>query len=108
MPLILPAPVARYFAAQQSRDLEAQTECFTDDAFVHDEGRDYRGRDAVHQWKETVQQKFFYEAEPRNASETGNIVTVNVHLTGNFPGSPIDLVHTFTLSGEKISSLVIE
>lgn len=107
MPLALPAAVARYFAAQQSRDLDAQTECFTDDAFVHDEG-DYRGRGAIRAWKEAVQQKFVYEAEPQNASESGNIVTVNVHLTGNFPGSPIDLVHTFTLLGDKISSLVIE
>ena len=107
MPLTLPAPVARYFAAQQSRDVDAQTECFTDDAFVHDES-DYRGRGAIRAWKEAVQQKFVYEAEPRNSSESGNIVTVNVHLTGNFPGSPIDLVHTFTLLGDKISSLVIE
>lgn len=108
MPLTLPAPVARYFAAQQSRDLDAQTECFTDDAFVHDEGRDYRGRGAIRAWKEALQQKFFYEVEPRGASETGNIVTVDVHLTGNFPGSPVDLVHAFALSGDKISSLVIE
>ena len=108
MPLTLPAPIARYFAAQRSRDLDAQTECFTDDAFVHDEGQDYRGREAVRAWKEALLQKFFYEAEPRSASETGNIVTVDVHLTGDFPGSPIDLAHTFTLSGDKISSLVIE
>jgi hypothetical protein len=108
MLLNLPAPVGRYFSAQQSRDLDAQVECFADDAFVHDEGRDYRGRSAIRAWKEAVQQKFLYEAEPRNASEVGNVVTVNVHLTGNFPGSPIDLVHTFTLSGDKISSLVIE
>lgn len=108
MLLNLPAPIARYFAVQQRRDLDAQMECFTDDAFVLDEGREYRGSNAIRAWKEAVQQKFFYEAEPRNASELGNVVTVNVHLTGNFPGSPIDLVHTFTLSGEKISSLAIE
>ena len=108
MPLTLPAPIAHYFAAQQSRDLDAQTECFTDDAFVHDEGRDYRGRSAIRAWKEAVQQKFFYEAEPRRLSETGNVVSVDVHLTGNFPGSPVDLVHTFALSGDKISSLLIE
>lgn len=108
MSLSLPTLVARYFEVQRARDLDAQMECFADDAFVHDEGRDYRGRSAIRAWKEAVQQKFFYEAEPRNASELGSVVTVNVHLTGNFPGSPIDLVHTFTLSGDKISSLVIE
>lgn len=108
MPLTLPAPIARYFEAQQSRDLDAQTECFADDAVVHDEGRDYHGRDAIRAWKEAVQQKFTYETEPRNVSSAGNVVTVDVRLTGNFPGSPVDLDHVFTLLGDKISSLVIE
>ena len=108
MPLTLPAPVARYFEAQRSRDVDAQTECFTDDAVVHDEERDYQGLAAIRAWKEAVQQKFEYESEPRSATESGNIVTVSVHLSGNFPGSPIDLDHTFTLAGGKISSLVID
>lgn len=108
MRLTLPAPVARYFEAQRSRDLDAQTECFTKDAFVHDEGRDYRGRDDIRAWKEAAQQKFLYECQPRNAFETGNVVTVNVRLVGNFPGSPLDLNFTFTLLGDQISALVIE
>jgi hypothetical protein len=108
MPLTLPAPVARYFEAQKSRDVEAQTQCFTEDAHVRDEGRDYQGASAITAWKKEAQEKYTYDCEPLGANKTGNIVTVNVRLTGTFPGSPVDVDHTFTLLGDKISSLVIE
>ena len=108
MPLSLPAPVARYFEAQESRNVEAQTRCFTKDAYVRDEGRDYRGASAISAWKKEAQAKYTYDCEPLRASQTGNIVRVRVRLTGTFPGSPIDLDHTFTLLGDRISSLVIE
>lgn len=32
---------------------------------------------------------------------------VTAHLTGNFPGSPVDLRYAFTLSGDKIARLEI-
>ena len=104
----LPSPIARYFEAQQSRDVEAQTRCFTEDAYVRDEGRDYQGADAISAWKKDAQEKYTYDCEPLDAKRAGNIVTVNVRLTGTFPGSLVEVDHTFTLLGDKISSLVIE
>ncbi len=108
MPLTLPAPIARYFEAQKSRNVEAQTRCFTADAHVRDEARDYHGASAISAWKKEAQEKYTYDCEPLDANQAGNVVTVNVRLTGNFPGSPVDIDHTFTLLGDKISSLVIE
>lgn len=108
MNIALPEPVARYFEAQAARDVDAQTQCFTADAVVHDEDRDHRGTSAIREWKQAVQDKFEYTSEPTRATQNGNTVIVEVRLTGNFPGSPVDLSHTFTLSGNKISSLVIE
>lgn len=104
----LPAPIARYFAAQKAWDVEAQTQCFTEDALVHDEDEDHRGLDAIREWKAAVQAKFRYECEPLTAAVDGNRVTVLVRLTGNFPGSPVELDHKFILVGDKIGSLVIE
>jgi len=103
----LPPPVARYFDAQKARDVEAQTLCFTEDALVHDEGQDHQGLDAIRKWKLAVQSKFEYECEPLAASVEGATVSVLVRLTGNFPGSPVDLDHQFTLDGDKISGLSI-
>jgi len=108
MPVTLPAPVARYFETEKSRDVEAQTQCFTEGAYVRDEGRDYRGASAISAWKKEALEKYTYRCEPLDANQAGNIVTVNVRLSGNFPGSPLDIDHTFTLLGDKISSLVIE
>jgi hypothetical protein len=34
-------------------------------------------------------------------------VTVRARLTGEFPGSPLELDHIFKLSGDKIASLEI-
>src|ERR1700687_2002141 len=43
----LPQPVVNYLAAVTARDTEMFARCFTDDALVHDEGRDYIGLDAI-------------------------------------------------------------
>jgi ketosteroid isomerase-like protein len=104
----LPKPIAHYFEAQKSRDVEAQSRCFTDDALVHDEGQDYRGRDAIRSWKQSVQAKFEYDSEPLATTIEGSGVRVLVRLTGNFPGSPVELEHRFTLKNDKIAELVIE
>src|SRR5256885_5679082 len=54
MALNVPEPVAAYLAAEEAKDADALSHCFTEDAIVHDEGRDYRGRDSIRQWKQEV------------------------------------------------------
>lgn len=39
MPIELPTPISRYFIADQDRDAEAVTRCFTDSAIVKDAPR---------------------------------------------------------------------
>jgi hypothetical protein len=74
---------------------------------VHDEDRDYRGLDAIRAWKQEAEVKYQYVMEPLDASVSGNTVKLRARLTGNFPGSPIELDHTFTLANDKIISLEI-
>src|SRR6266852_8655618 len=81
--------------------------CFTEDGTIHDEGRDYRGRDAIRQWKQAADQKYRYVLQMVNAQTHGNDVTVRARLTGEFPGSPVELDHIFKLSNNKIASLEI-
>jgi ketosteroid isomerase-like protein len=100
-------PIAAYLAAEEAKDADALSRCFTEDGSVHDEGRDYRGRDAIRQWKQAADEKYRYVLQMVNAQTHGNEVTVHARLTGEFPGSPVELDHIFKLSNNKIASLEI-
>ncbi len=106
MNLDLPKPIAAYFTADMG-DGEAVAECFTENAVVKDEGHTYNGRAAIKQWKVEASAKYQYTTEPFACEQkTGNFV-VTSKLTGNFPGSPVDLRFFFRLEGGKIASLEI-
>ena len=60
---------------------------------MHDEGREHRGRNAIEQWKQEADTKFQYVLEPLDASVAGDTVRVRARLTGDLPGSPIELDH---------------
>lgn len=49
--------------------------------------------------------RYNYVLEPLNASVTEKTVKLRARLTGDFPGSPVKLDHTFTLADAKITSL---
>ena len=106
MTLDLPGPIAAYFAADQE-DGVAVARCFTEDAVVKDEGRTYRGRAAIRQWKEEVSTRYQYTSEPFACEQRDGAVVVTSRLTGNFPGSPVNLRFFFVLDGDKIASLEI-
>jgi hypothetical protein len=106
MTLQLPEPVEAYFIADKG-DGEAVARCFTDDAVVKDEGHTYNGRAAIKKWKEDVATKYVYTCEPLVCEQHDGKVVVTCRLTGNFPGSPVDLRFCFELVGEKIASLEV-
>ena len=107
MLLALPEPIAAYLAADQ-QDSEAVARCFTETAVVKDEGHTYRGRDAIKQWKSDASAKYQYTCEPLACElKDGKVVATN-RLTGNFPGSPVDLRFFFELDRDgKITALEI-
>ena len=107
MTLDAPEPIAAYLAAEEAKDADAVSRCFTEDGTVHDEGRDYRGRDAIRRWKQAADEKYRYVLQIVNAQRNGDKVNVRVRLTGEFPGSPVELDHIFKLSGDKMASLEI-
>ena len=106
MKLDLPKPIAAYFTADKGES-EAVAECFTETAVVKDEGHTYHGRAAIKQWKVEASAKYRYTTEPLACEQkTGNFV-VTSKLTGDFPGSPVNLRFFFGLAGDKIASLEI-
>jgi hypothetical protein len=107
MALDVPRPVAAYLAAEVAKDADAISCCFTEDGSVSDQGRDYLGRDSIRQWKQEVDTKYRYVLQPINVQTHGDKVTVRARLTGEFPGSPVELDHIFKLSNGKLASLEI-
>jgi hypothetical protein len=105
-PTDLPAPVAAYFAADTT-GAEAVALCFTDGAVVIDERQEYRGRTAIARWKAEVSAKFRYTVDRLGAHVSGDQTTVTGRVTGDFPGSPVELQYHFTLEGDKIARLEI-
>jgi ketosteroid isomerase-like protein len=106
-PITLPKPVAAYFRAEQEKNAEAVSQCFTADALVTDDGHTYNGADEIQAWMAESFSKFDFTSELLAVEEKEDKTLVTVRATGNFPGSPIDFEYGFVLSGDKIAALEI-
>jgi len=106
MNLNLPEPIATYFDADR-RDAEAVASCFTNDAVVKDEGRTYTGVAAIKAGKTAGKAKYKYTSDPLSVRQQDGRTVVTGRLTGNFPGSPVDLRFAFRLERGRIASLEI-
>ena len=107
MTLNLPKPIDTYFTADRGEGKNDIAQCFTENATVKDEGQTYVGLAAIKRWKEDSANKYTYTSEPFSFEAKDGLDIVTSHLTGNFPGSPVDLRYIFSLEGDKIASLEI-
>jgi hypothetical protein len=107
MDVELPTPIATYVAAENSGDTDALAQCFSEDAVVRDEGKTIKGLAAIKHWKAETREKYQHTVEPLASVQKDDRTIVTNRLTGNFPGSPIEIVFVFTLQGDKIASLEI-
>ena len=106
MTLDLPEPIAAYFTADKG-DSDAISQYFTENAVVKDEGRTYHGRAAIKKWKADASTKYQSTSEPLACERKDAMTVVTSRLTGNFPGSPVNLRFFFELEGDKIALLEI-
>src|SRR5258708_30644299 len=88
MTLDAPEPIAAYLAAEEAKDADALSRCFTEDGTVHDEGRDYRGREAIRQWPQPAADHNQYRLQPVNTPTPGNNGIARAHRTREFPERP--------------------
>jgi hypothetical protein len=105
--LNLPEPIAAYLDADK-RDGEAVARCFTSQGLVVDEGQTYSGPAAIKAWKTAASAKYSYSSEPLAVEQKDGRCIVTSRLTGNFPGSPVNLRFSFQLERGKIASLEIK
>lgn len=102
----LPAVVASYFEAANQFDAVAAAACFTSDARVSDNGREFIGTDAIERLMAESN-----EVQPQvtvtRAMVEGGIANIVGTVEGNFPESPVELDFEFHLQGGKISQLTV-
>jgi len=103
----LPTPIALYITAENSGDTEVFSQCFAENAVVRDEAQTIQGLGAIKQWKTETRKKYQHTIEPLSSVQKDGKTIVTNRLTGNFPGSPIELEFVFTLDSDKIASLEI-
>ncbi|MEA2144664.1 MAG: hypothetical protein QOG59_251 [Solirubrobacteraceae bacterium] len=103
------APViTRYLKAAEEGDLDALVACFTEQGTVVDEGRTYRGREAIRGWRESLRSQWEYTTTVTAGEPDGDArYTIAAHLEGNFPGGVADLTYRFELAGDHIAALAI-
>ena len=106
MSINLAKPIDAYFAADRG-DGEAVAQCFTENAVVKDEGHTYNGLAAITQWKTDSSTKYTYTSVPFACEDKDGKTIVTSRVSGNFPGSPVDLRYIFGLEGDKIAALEI-
>jgi hypothetical protein len=103
----LPKPIALYIEAENSGDVNLFDQCFVHDAVVRDENEKHTGLAQIKKWKAETKKKYQHTVDPlRIVEQAGKFVLTN-RLTGNFPGSPIELDFVFTIQGDKVVSLEI-
>ncbi|MEU1841223.1 nuclear transport factor 2 family protein [Micromonospora chersina] len=105
----LPAPITRYLAAHQARDLDTAVALYTPGASVTDEGRTHQGPEQIHAWLARSAGEYTYTTELTAAAKVDDQHYDAVHhLEGDFPGRTADLHFRFTMRDGLIARLVIE
>ena len=100
-----PAAVRRMIEATNAGDSDAFVDAFTEDAYLEDWGREFRGREGVASWNETdnIGKNAHFEATGTVERDGRYIVTLVV-TGGGFNGTS-DIA--FEVDGERIRSMII-
>jgi alpha-D-ribose 1-methylphosphonate 5-triphosphate synthase subunit PhnI len=105
--LQLPHPIGLYFASENTHTASAIDKCFAADAIVRDEGKTIEGVAAIRAWRVETVKKYNHRVEPLEVSERDRKIIVKARVSGNFPGSPTILGHSFAIVADRVVSLEI-
>jgi len=108
MTIKLPRIINDYVDASNAHDVKSVVACFADNALVHDEGKDFRGKKVIEDWITRTIEKYKFQFKPVTFGEDHAEVVVAIEVSGTFDGSPITLDYHFTIEGDKIGSLTID
>jgi ketosteroid isomerase-like protein len=103
----LPDPLTDYFAAANTDDADRIASYFAEDASVVDEKKNYVGRPAIRAWAADTRAKTKFRSEVFKVEGEAEKPRVSAHVSGDFKGSPVDLIYQFELADGLIQSVSI-
>lgn len=106
--MTLPDVLTRYFESANCFQTVDACNCFTADAIVQDEKRNHVGKEAIRLWLEETSQEYHPKVTVAHADVRGENIRLNVMVSGEFPGSPIELEYQIKLRDGKICKLTIQ
>ncbi len=107
MPIEMKPPLSTYFEATNAHDAAAVAALFGENALVHDENEDHRGRPAIRDWAQGTYDKYDVRLMPHDTVVEDDAVVVKSTVAGLFLGSPIELKFRFVVDGDRIEELKI-
>ena len=64
MTIKLPQIIQKYVAASNQHDVKSILACFSDDAVVRDEGKEFRGEEMIEGWVVKTIEKYKFQFKP--------------------------------------------
>lgn len=101
-----PPVIAAFFQSTNTREFADFLSLFTDDAHVNDEANDYYGAQ-IADWIDRATADAKPTADVTDITHDSDQFVVTAQVSGNFPGSPVQLRYYFTLKDSKIARLLI-
>lgn len=96
----LPDCITTYFQAGNRQDTDTAAASFAPNAFVHDEGQEYRGSVAIREWTESTTQCKAW-TEITDSTPRGDDIVVTGQVSGNFPEAQSHCTFIFTCQKER-------
>jgi hypothetical protein len=107
MNMEVPPVISAFIHATNTREFSDILSLFTTDAHVNDEANDYYGVE-IATWIDQATADTKPLVEITGFTDDGEQLVVTAGVSGNFPGSPIQLCYYFTLKQDKIDTLLIK
>ncbi|BCG78652.1 nuclear transport factor 2 family protein [Mesorhizobium sp. 113-3-3] len=100
-----PESIRRFVEATNAGDTEAFLDTFADDAFLSDWGRSFQGREQIARWNQSDNIGVKSHLRIVNITPAEGTYRVRIAVKGKGFNGEGDM--TFTLDGDRITSLVI-
>jgi ketosteroid isomerase-like protein len=104
----LPPIIQKYIAVSNQHDVKSILACFSDDAVVRDEGKEFRGKEIIESWIVKTIEKYKFHFKPVSVGEDDAGVVVAIKVSGTFSGSPVTPDYHFVIENDNILSLTID
>jgi ketosteroid isomerase-like protein len=108
MNIKLPRIIGKYVDASNKHDVDSILSCFSDEAVVRDEGKNFRGKKMIEDWAAKTIERYKFQFKPLSIKDCDSEVVVAIEVSGTFDGSPVSLDYRFVIKNDKIAALTIE